>query len=62
MSMNSLGAMSMTAGAAINMTAGGAITITTPGLLAITAGTMTLTSTLGPITMTTPITGPKPIL
>ncbi|MEH1931196.1 VgrG-related protein [Nostoc sp.] len=62
MSMNSLGPMSMTAGAAINMTAGGAITITTPGLLAITAGTMTLTSTLGPITMTTPITGPKPIL
>lgn len=61
MSMNSLGAMSMTAGAAINMTAGGAITITTPGLLAITAGTMTLTTTLGPITMTTPITGPKPI-
>ncbi|MEH1831985.1 MAG: VgrG-related protein [Nostoc sp.] len=62
MSMASLGEMSMTAGAAINMTAGGAITITTPGLLAITAGTMTLTSTLGPITMTTPITGPKPIL
>ena len=61
MSMKSGAAMSMMAGAAINMTAGGAITITTPGLLAITAGTMTLTSTLGPITMTTPITGPKPI-
>ncbi|MEH2421056.1 MAG: VgrG-related protein [Nostoc sp.] len=62
MSMNSGGAMTMTAGLDISMTAGGAITITTPGLLAITAGTMTLTSTLGPITMTTPITGPKPIL
>ncbi|KAB8333798.1 VgrG-related protein [Scytonema tolypothrichoides VB-61278] len=61
MSMTSLGEMSMSAGAAITMTAGGAITITTPGLLSITAGTMTLTSTLGPITMTTPITGPKPI-
>ncbi|MEH1875553.1 VgrG-related protein [Nostoc sp.] len=61
MSMNSVGAMSMTAGAAINMTATGVITITTPGLLSITAGTMTLTTTLGPITMTTPITGPKPI-
>jgi phage protein D len=61
MSMKSGGAMSMLAGAAINMTATGAITITTPGLLSITAGTMTLTTTLGPITMTTPITGPKPI-
>lgn len=62
MSMKSGAAMSMVAGAAINMTAGGAITITTPGLLSITAGTMALTSTLGPITMTTPITGVKPIV
>ncbi|BAZ16685.1 Rhs element Vgr protein [Calothrix sp. NIES-4071] len=62
MSMKSGAAMSMTAGAAINMAATGAITITTPGLLSITAGTMTLTSTLGPITMITPITGPKPII
>ncbi|MBE9215050.1 VgrG-related protein [Plectonema cf. radiosum LEGE 06105] len=61
MTMKSGAAMSMMSGAAISMTATGAITITTPGLLAITAGTMTLTTTLGPITMTTPITGPKPI-
>lgn len=59
MSMNSLGPMTMTAGTTVSITAGGAITITTPGLLAITAGTMTLTSTMGPITLVTP-TGPKP--
>ncbi|MEO0969532.1 MAG: VgrG-related protein [Cyanobacteria bacterium J06639_18] len=54
--------VSMTAGTTINISAGGAVTISTPGALSINAGTMTLTTTAGPITMITPINGPKPIL
>jgi phage protein D len=39
----------------------GSINITTPGLLNITAGAITITSTIGPITATTPLTGTKPL-
>ncbi|HAZ44405.1 MAG TPA: type IV secretion protein Rhs [Cyanobacteria bacterium UBA11369] len=37
------------------------INITTLGLLSITAGSITLTTTVGPITATTPLTGTKPL-
>ncbi len=60
-SISSLGTIDNTAIGTIKFNATGGVTITSLGPVAITGSTIALTTTAGPITMTTPITGVKPI-